>query len=151
MGNIYLIIVNLLFNVGKKTWLIKPISSWIIKFWWDVTAANHFYLKRHQERDWISLTHWKRPWCLERLKAGGEGDNRGWDSWMASLTWWTWVWASSGSWWWTGKPGLLQSIGSQNIDATECLNWTKLNWSHCPRKHEVFQSGWCIRHFFVVV
>ena len=44
------------------------------------------------------LTHWKRTWCWERLKAGGEGDDRGWDDWMASLTWWTWVWASSGSW-----------------------------------------------------
>ena len=50
--------------------------------------------------------HWKIPWCWERLKAGGEGDDRGWEGWMASPTWWTWVWASSGSWWWTGKPGM---------------------------------------------
>ena len=72
------------------------------------------------------LTHWKRPWCWERLKAGREGDNRRWDGWMASLTWWTRVWASSGSWWWTGKPGVLQSMGSQRLGhdwATE-LNWT---------------------------
>ena len=55
----------------------------------------------------------KRPWCWERLKAGGEGDNRGWDGWMASLTRWTWVWASSGSWWWTVRSGVLQSMGSQ--------------------------------------
>ena len=55
------------------------------------------------------------PWCWERLKAGGEGDNRGWDGWMASLTRWTWVWASSRSWWWTGKPGILQSMGSQRV------------------------------------
>ena len=61
------------------------------------------------------LTLWKGPWCWERLKAGGEGDNRGSDGWMASLTWWTWVWASSGSWWWTGKPGMLQSKGSQRV------------------------------------
>ena len=61
------------------------------------------------------LTHWKRPWCWERLRAGGEGDDRGWDGWMASLTWWTWVWASSRSWWWTGKPGVLQSMGSQRV------------------------------------
>ena len=60
-------------------------------------------------------THLKRPWCWERLKAGGEGDNRGWDGWMASLTQWTLVWASSGSWGWTGKPGLLQSMGSQRF------------------------------------
>ena len=70
------------------------------------------------------LTHWKRPCCWERLKAGGEGDNRGWNGWMASLTQWTWVWASSGSWWWTGKPGVLQSMGSQRVGH----NWlTELN------------------------
>jgi len=68
------------------------------------------------------LTQWKRPWCWERLKAGGEGDNRGWDGWMASPTPWTWVWESCWSWWWTGKPGMLQSMESQ----TEQLNWTDL-------------------------
>ena len=62
-----------------------------------------------------ALTHWKRLWCWERLKAEGEEDDRGWDSLMASLTWWTWVWASLGSWWWTGKPGVLQSMGSQRV------------------------------------
>ena len=73
------------------------------------------------------LTHWKRPWCWERLKAEGEGDDRGWDDWMTSPTWWTWVWASSESWRWTGKPGMLQSKGSQSRTdwATE-LNW----WYH---------------------
>ena len=54
----------------------------------------------------------EKAWCWERLKAGGKGDNRGWDGWMASLTQWTWVWASSGRWWRTGKPGMLQSMGS---------------------------------------
>ena len=53
------------------------------------------------------LTHLKRPWCWERLRAGGEGDDRGWYGWMASLTQWTWVWANSGSWWWTGRPGAV--------------------------------------------
>ena len=69
----------------------------------------------------------KRPWCWERLKAGGEGDDRGWDGWMASPTRWTWVWANSGSWWWTGKPDVLQSMGLQRVGhdwATE-LNWTE--------------------------
>ena len=61
------------------------------------------------------LTHWKRPRCRERLKAGGEGDDRERDGWMTSLTQWTWVWASSGSWWWTEKPGMLQSMGSQRV------------------------------------
>ena len=74
------------------------------------------------------LTHWKRPWCWKRLKAGGEGDDRGWDGWMASSTWWTWVWASFGSLWWTGKPDVLQSTGSQRVrhDWTTELNWNKL-------------------------
>ena len=61
------------------------------------------------------LTHWKRPWCWERLKAGGEGGNGGWDGWMASPTRWTLVWASSENLWWTGKPGVLQSMGSQRV------------------------------------
>ena len=61
------------------------------------------------------LTHWKRPWCLEGLGAGGEGYNRGWDSWMASLTEWAWVWVNSGSLWWTGRPGVLGFTGSQRV------------------------------------
>ena len=61
------------------------------------------------------LTHLKRPRCWERLRAGGEGDDRGWDGWLASLTQWTWVWVDSGSWWWTGRPGVLQFMGSQRI------------------------------------
>ena len=59
------------------------------------------------------MTHWKRPWCWERLKVGGEGEDGWWDCWMASLTQWTWVWVSSGCW--TGKPGVLQSMGSQRV------------------------------------
>ena len=66
------------------------------------------------------LTHWKRPWCWERLKVGGEGDNRGWDGWMASPTRWTWVWVSFGSWWWTGKPSVLQFHGVTK-------SWTRLS------------------------
>jgi len=61
------------------------------------------------------LTHWKRLWCWEGLRAGGEGDDRGWDGWMASWTWWMWVWVNSGSWWWTGRPGVLQFMGSQRV------------------------------------
>ena len=56
----------------------------------------------------------EKTWCWERFKARGKGDNRGWDGWMASLSRWTWVWASSGSWRRTGKPGVLQSMGSQS-------------------------------------
>ena len=74
------------------------------------------------------LTHWKRPWCWEGLEAG-EGDDRGWNGWMALPTWWTWVWVNSESWWWTGRPGKLWFMGSQTVRhdwATE-LNWTELN------------------------
>ena len=72
------------------------------------------------------LAHWKRPWCWERLRAGGEGDHRGWDGWMASPTQWTWVWVDSGSWWWTGRPGVLWFMGSQRVRH----NWvTELNWT----------------------
>ena len=74
------------------------------------------------------LTQWKRPWCWERLGAGGERNDRGWDGWMASPTWWTWVWVNSGSWWWTGRPGVLWFMGSQRVrhDWVTELNWTEL-------------------------
>ena len=71
------------------------------------------------------LTHWKRLWCWEGLGAGGEGDDRGWDGWMASLTRWTWVSVNSRSWWWTGRPGVLQFMGLQRVGH----DWaTELNW-----------------------
>ena len=70
------------------------------------------------------LTHWKRLWCWEGLGAGGEGDDRGWDGWMASPTQWTWECVNSGSWWWTGRPGVLWFMGSQRVGH----NWaTELN------------------------
>ena len=84
-------------------------------------------------RKWIyfrkvteELTHWKRLWCWEGLGAGGEGDDRGWDGWMASPTRWTWVWVNSGSWWWTRRPGVLQFMRSQRVghDWVTELNWT---------------------------
>ena len=69
-----------------------------------------------------------KDWCWEGFGAGGEGDDRGWDGWMASLTWWTWVWVNSGSWWWTGRPGVLQFMGSQRVrhDWVTELNWPEL-------------------------
>ena len=67
----------------------------------------------------------EKPWWWERLKAGGEGDDRGWDGWMASLTRWTWVSVSSGNWWWTGRPGVLQSMGSQRLRQDRA---TEQNW-----------------------
>ena len=78
------------------------------------------------------LTHWKRLWHWEGLRTGGEGDDRGWDGGMASLARWKWVWVNSGSWWWTGKPGVLQSMGSQRIRH----DWaTELNWKGINRKN----------------
>ena len=73
------------------------------------------------------LNHLKRPWCWERLKAGGEGDDRGWDGWMPSPSQWTWVWVNW-SWWWTGRPGVLESMGSQRVghDWSTELSWTEL-------------------------
>ena len=72
------------------------------------------------------LTHWKRPWCWERLKVGGERDDRGWDSWMASPTQRTWVWVNFRSWWWTEKPGMLQSMESQRTGQDWAI---ELNWN----------------------
>ena len=108
---------------------IKPVNpkgnqSWIFIGRIDAEAEAPI-LWSPDAKNW----HWKRLWCWEGLKAGGEGDDRGWDGWMSSLTWWTWVWANSWSWWWTGSPGMLQSMGSQRVGhdwATE-LNWTELN------------------------
>ena len=89
------------------------------------------------------LTHWKRPWCWERLKAGGEGDNRGWDGWIASPDSMD-MSLSKLSWWWTGKPGVLQSM---ELDTTERLNWTdweeqqiNILWVSVPEN--VRPSGW---------
>ena len=87
-----------------------------------LTLQYFGHLMRPPLATFFQLTHWKRPWCWERLKVGGEGDDRGGDDWMASLTGWAWVWASSGSWWWTGRPGMHSPRGRQESDMTEWLN-----------------------------
>ena len=140
---------------GCESWTIKKaecrrIDAFELWCWkrllrvpWTVRRSNQSILKDISPecslKDWCwnwnfntlatwckELTHWKRPWWWERLKVGGEGDDRGWDGWMASLTRWTWVWVNSGSWWWTGSPGVLQSIGPQRVghDWVTELNWT---------------------------
>ena len=103
------------------------------------------------------LTHWKRPWCWERLRAGGEVDDRGWDGWMASPTQWTWVWVDSGSWRWTGRPGVLQFMGSQRVGhdwATELfiqnIYWGILQKKGCPCVKDSFQRQHCPCQFFKV-
>ena len=97
------------------------------------------------------LTHWKRPWCWEGLGAGGEGDDRGWDGWMASPTQWTWVWVNSRSWWWTGRPAVLRFMGSQRVthDWVSELNWTDwysqylCTWSHLiPKRYPSGSQSW---------
>ena len=135
-------------------WALSPSSCYycylglwcwgrLLRVPWFARRSNQAILKENSPgvhwKDWCwrwnsntlatwyeELTHLKRPWCWERLRAGGEGDDRGWDGWMASPTQWTWVWVNSGSWWWTGRPGMLQSMGSQRIghDSATQLNWT---------------------------
>ena len=80
-------------------------------------------------------TYLKRLWWWERLRPGGEGDDRGWDGWMASLSQWTWVWINSGIWWWTERPGMLQFMGLQRVryDWLTEMNWTELT---IHREHE---------------
>ena len=97
----------------------KGNQSWI--FIWRTDVETNTLATWCEE-----LTHLKRPWWWERLKAGGEGDDRGWDGWMASPTHWTWDWVNSWSSWWTGRPGVLQSMVSQRVgpDWVTELNWT---------------------------
>ena len=97
------------------------------------------------------LTHLKRPWCWEKLKVGGEGDDRGWDGWMASLTQWTWVWANSRWQWRTGKPDVLQSMGSQgwrwlNYWMTT-IEWLKVKGG-ISRKRGSHESSQICKSFF---
>ena len=138
---------------GCVTWTIKKAERWridafelwcwkrLLKVPWTARRSNQssvkeispeyslegLLLKLQYFATWHEeLTHLNSPWWWERLRAGGEGDDRGWDGWMASLTQWTWVWASSGKWWWTGKPGVLQSMGSHRVG----YNWaTELDWT----------------------
>ena len=141
---------------GCESWTVKKAECWIVdafELWcwkkflrvpWTARKSNQSILKRSvlgvHWKDWCwswnsnilatwyeELIHWKRPWCWEGLGAGGEGDDRGWDGWMASATRWTWIWVDSGSWWWTGRPGMLRFMGSQRLG----YDWTtELNWRH---------------------
>ena len=79
------------------------------------TEAETPILRPPDAKSWLIGKKKKKPWCWEKSKAGGVGDDRGWDGWMASLTQWTWIWANPGRLWRTRKPGVLQSMGSQRI------------------------------------
>ena len=114
------ILLRLPWTAGKSNQsILKEISpEYSLKDWCWSWNSNTLTTWRE------GLTHWKSPWCWERLKAGGEGDDRGWNGWIASPTQWTWVWVSSGNEWWTGKTGVLQSMGSQRAGhpwATELI------------------------------
>ena len=121
-------------GVGEDSWESLGLQGDPTSPFWRRSALG--FLLKEWCKSWNSstlatsceeLTHWKRLWCWEGLGAGGEVDNRGWDGWMASRTQWTWVWVNSGSWWWTGRPGVLRFMGSQRVGrdwATE-LNWTE--------------------------
>ena len=113
----------------RVPWMARRSNQSILKVIspeYSLEGLTHWSWTSNPLATWCKeLTHLKRPWCWEKLKAGGEGDDRGWDSWMASPTQWTWIWVSSGSWWWTGKPGVLQFMGLQRVGH----NWaTDLNW-----------------------
>ena len=139
---------------GCESWTVKKAEHWkidVFELWcwrrllrvpWIARRSNQSILKeissgcsleglmlklklQYLATSCKELTHWKRPWCWEGLGAG-EGDDRGWDGWMTSPTRWTWVWVNSGSWGWTGRPGVLQFMGSQRVGH----NWaTELNWT----------------------
>ena len=107
---------------GCESWTIKKAERrridafelWCWRSPWCSLERLVLKLKLQYFATWCEeLTHLKRPWCWERLRAGGEGDVRGWDVWMAPLTQWTWVWVDSESWWWAGRPGVLWFTGSQ--------------------------------------
>ena len=114
----------------RVPWTARRLNQSILKEISSGCSLEGLMLKlkvQYLATSWEELTHWKRPWCWEGLRAGGEGDDQGWDGWMASLTWWTCVWVHSGSWWWIGRPGVLRFMGSQRVGhdwATE-LNWTE--------------------------
>ena len=143
MQSLHYILVFPVVRYGWDSWTIKKAEHQIIDafevwYWrrllrisWTARKSNQSVLKEIRAfvgrtdaeaeapilwpPDAKELTHWKRPWFWERLRVGGERDDRGWNGWMASPTQWTWVWVYSGSCWWTGKPGVLQSMGSQRV------------------------------------
>ena len=158
---------------GCESWTVKKAECWRIdafELWcwrsllrvpWTARRSNQPILKEiSSECSFRGLTlklklpyfghlvrrvdSLKNPWCSERLRAGGEEADREWDGCIASLTQWTWVCVDSGSWWWTGRPGVLQSLGSQSWTR---LSLTKLNWTENFYKSKVMRP---ITHYFLV-
>ena len=146
---------------GCESWTIKQAERWRIdafELWcwrrllrvpWTARRPNQSILKKiNPECSLVGLiwswnsnilaswceepAHWKILWCWERFKEGVEGDNRGWDGWMAWPTQWTWVWVSSGSWWWIGRPGLLRFMGSQRVGLDWAIELNPVKETSCP-------------------
>ena len=135
-GKIMETVADFILGGSKKRWVLGVHWKDWCWSWNSNTLATSFE----------ELIHWERPWCWEGLGAGGEGDDKGWDGWMASLTQWTWVWVNSGNWWWTGRPGVLRFMRLQRVGhdwATE-LSWTELkitaggDYSHEIKGHLLF-------------
>ena len=141
---------------GCESWTVKKAERWRIDafeqwYWriflrglWTARRSNQSILKEISpaysleglmlklKLHYFGHLMWRtdsleKTWSWERLRAGGEGDDRGCDGCMASLTWCTWVWVDSGSWWWTGRPSVLRFMGSQS--RTQLSDWPELNWS----------------------
>ena len=167
-------IYHLVAMYGCESWPIKKTERWrtdVFRLWfWGIflrvpwkarrsNQSNHFLKKINPEYSLEGLmlklqyfatwckgpAHWKRPWCWERPRAGGEEGNKGSDGWMASLNQWTWVWANSVRQWRTGKPGMLKSMGSQRVGH----NWATGQQLHtiCYLHQELSQPWWWTASF----
>ena len=126
-------------GVGEDSWESLGLQTVSTSPSWMKSVLNYLLCWSWNSNTLVKcceeLTHWKRLWWWEGLRAGGEGDDRGWDGWMTSPTWWTWVWVNSGSWWWSGRPGVLRFMGSQRVGH----DWvTDLIWSDLIVKRSIF-------------
>ena len=111
----------------RVPWTARRSNQSILKEIRPAYSLEELMLKLKLQSFMWRVDSLEKTWCWETLGAGGEGDDRGWDGWMASLTRWTWVWVNSRSWWWTGRPGVLGFMGSQRVEH----NWvTELNWTY---------------------
>ena len=147
-----------------ESWRIDPFELWcwikVLRVPWTARRSNQSILKEISPGFSLEemmlklklqyfceeLTHWKRLWCWEGLWAGGEGDDRGWDSWMASPTRCTWVWVNSGSWWWTGRSDVLWFMVSQRVRhdwVTELNPWSPNLLQRRQRRKGSLSNTWC--------